>query len=347
MSILESLGSVKGSSKYKTRSGDSFVIPTGSFAIDYGLLGLGGIQTGNMVQISGWESSGKTTLVMNMARNALDMGGIVVLKDSEFWSPQRMEQIGINIKKYTESGQLIHLTDDFMEEYLSVFLSMLDVLKNEKDKADTPILFILDSVALTATKSQYENIKAQKEPPIAARARILSGALSVMEAYIADLPAIILFVNQYRTAFETKGFRTIVEDRVTGGNAIKYAGHLHISLKAKKNYELNDIVVGKVTEAKLEKNKISFPERKIEFLAYFNGSYGDWFTLFTEGVKHGLIKQSGSWYTYKDYKWQGMDRMSETLTAEAFESLKSDVIDIWQEEFNFLNSIGGLKFNEG
>lgn len=341
MSIIESLASVKGAAKYKTRSGDSFIIPTGSFAIDYGLLPKGGIPTGSMVQLSGWESSGKTTLAMNTAKNALDAGGIVVLKDTEHWEDYRMRQIGIDVDKYKENGQLIQLKDDrFMEEYFSTFIKMLDEVRRSKDPIKIPILFILDSVALTSTESQYENVKAGKEAPIAIRARVLSGALSVMEDYVSDLPVSIIFVNQFRTAFETRGYRTIVEERVTGGNAIKYAGHLHISLRAKKDYELNDLVVGKITEAKLEKNKVGFPNRKIDMLSYFNGTYGDWFVLLNEGLKYGIVKQAGAWYNYGESKWQGQDKMLSTISKTDYENLKQAIVQKWQEEFEFLNSVG-------
>lgn len=341
MSIIEALGNVKSAAKYKTRSGDSFVIPTGSFAIDHGLLPKGGIPTGSLVQLSGWESSGKTTLAMNVAKNALSMGGLVVLKDTEHWESYRMEQVGIDVQKYIDSGHLIQLKDDrFMEEYFATFIKMLDEVRRSKDPVEIPILFILDSVALTSTESQYENVKAGKEAPIAIRARVLSGALAVLEDYVSDLPVSIIFVNQFRTAFETRGWKTVVEDRVTGGNAIKYAGHLHISLKAKKDYELNNLVVGKITEAKLEKNKVGFPDRKIDMLSYFNGTYGDWYVLLNEGIKYGIVKQAGSWYNYGESKWQGQDRMLATISKTDYENLRQAIIQKWQEEFDFLNSVG-------
>ena len=347
MSIVEALSSVKSASKYKARSGDSFIIPTGSFAIDYGLLPKGGIPTGSLVQLSGWESSGKTTLAMNVAKNALSMGGLVVLKDTEHWESYRMEQVGIDVQKYTESGHLIQLKDDrFMEEYFATFIKMLDEVRRSKDPIEIPILFILDSVALTSTESQYENVKAGKEAPIAIRARVLSGALAVLEDYVSDLPVSIIFVNQFRTKFETRGYRTIVEDAVTGGNAIKYAGHLHISLRAKKDYELNNLIVGKITEASLEKNKVGFPDRKIDMLAYFNGTYGDWYVLHEKGVEYGLIKASGSWYSYRNSKWQGRDRMFSTISKEDYEALKIDIVTKWEEEFEFLNKVGREQFGD-
>lgn len=341
MSIIEDLHKVKDTTGYEPRTGDSFIVPTGSFAIDHGLLQKGGIPTGSMVQVSGWESSGKTTLAMNIARQTLEMGGVVILKDTEHWEDYRMRQIGIDIEKYVEAGRLIQLKNErFMEEYFAKFIDYLDIIRNSKDTVKVPTLFILDSVALTSTKTQYENVKDQKEAPIAIRARVLSGALSVLEDYVSDLPAIILFVNQFRTAFETRGFRTIVEERVTGGNALKYAGNLHISLRAKKAYQLQGLNVGNITEAKLEKNKINFPNRAIDMLLYYNGSFGDWYVMMNEGLKYGLVKQAGAWYSYGNSKWQGQDKMLSTISKEDYAALKEEIINKWNEEFDFLNSVG-------
>lgn len=341
MSIIEDLHKIKNTTGYEPRTGDSFIVPTGSFAIDHGLLQKGGIPTGSMVQVSGWESSGKTTLAMNIAKRTLEMGGVVILKDTEHWEDYRMRQIGIDIEKFVETGQLIQLKNErFMEEYFAKFIDYLDIIRNSKDTVKVPTLFILDSVALTSTKTQYENVKDQKEAPIAIRARVLSGALSVLEDYVSDLPAIILFVNQFRTAFETRGFRTIVEERVTGGNALKYAGNLHISLRAKKAYQLQGLNVGNLTEAKLEKNKINFPNRAMDMLLYYNGSFGDWYVMMNEGLKYGLIKQAGAWYSYGSSKWQGQDKMASTISKEDYAALKEEIIGKWNEEFDFLNSVG-------
>lgn len=341
MSLVDDLHKANGAANYEVRTGDSFVVPTGSFAIDYGLLQRGGINTGSMVQISGWESSGKTTLAMNLAKNTLDAGGVVILKDTEHWEHTRLQQIGLNTEKYAKEGTFIQLSESrFMEEYFSKFIDFLDIIRTSKDTVKVPTLFILDSVALTSTRTQYESVRDQKEPPIAIRARILSGALAVLEDYVKDLPAIILFVNQFRTSFEQRGFRTYVDEKVTGGNALKYAGNLHISLKAKKVYEVKELNVGNIIEAKLEKNKINFPNRAKEFLAYYNGSYGDWYTILNEGLKHGLIKQAGAWYSFKDSKWQGMDRMMSTISKEDYKDLKQAIIDEWNKEFDFLNTVG-------
>ena len=347
MSIIDEFNKIKGAVKYEARKGDSFIIPTGSFAIDYGLLQRGGVPTGSMVQVSGWESSGKTTLAINMAKHALEMGGVVILKDTEAWEDYRIRQIGIDIDKYVETGQFIQLKEDrFMEEYFSKFIEYLDIIKASKSDIKVPTLFILDSVALTSTRSQYENVRDQKEAPIAIRSRILSGALSVLEDYISDLPAIILFVNQFRTSFEQRGFRTIVQDKVTGGNALKYAGNLHISLRAKKTYELNGLNVGNITEVKLEKNKINFPNRNMETLLYYNGTFGDWYVLLNEGLKYGLVKQSGAWYSYGASKWQGQDRMLASISKEDEQTLRQEIMNKWNEEFDFLNSVGKVEASD-
>lgn len=321
----------KGISDYVARKGNRFVIPTGCISLDYGIMRIGGLPTGIVVEIFGDEACGKTTLAMNIAKNILDMGGAVLLKDTEHWEDARMRQIGIDVDKYSAEHRLYRIEDEFMEDYFSTMFQAIEAIR--KNDVDFPIAIIIDSVALSVTKTQYEAMIERKREEIGARARVLTPALGIMNTIIRDTPILFLFINQFRVKFERRGLYTTAVQATTAGNALRYADHLKIGMNPKKNYTVADITMGKFVDITTEKNKLSVPGITRPSLLMYNGTFPDWYPLVEEGIRLGIIQQKGSWYTYKDVKGQGKDSMKDVLVGEVLEDLKKEIIDSWEKEF--------------
>jgi recombination protein RecA len=322
----------KGVVAYAPRKGNQFIIPSGCLSLDYGVLRKGGLPTGNAVEIFGDEACGKTTLAMNIAKNVLEMGGAIMLKDTEHWEDARMRQVGIDVDRYVSEHRLYRIEDEFMEDYFSTIFQAVEAIR--KNEVDFPIAIIIDSVALSVTRSQYEAMIERKREEIGARARILTPALGVMNTIIRDTPILFLFINQFRVKFEKRGLYTTAIQDTTAGNALRYADHLKIGMNPKKNYVVSDMTMGKFVDITTEKNKISVPGITRPSLLMYNGQFPDWYPLVEEGIRLNVIEQKGSWYTYKDVKGQGKEGLKNELQGEVLEALKEEIVGLWDSEFS-------------
>ncbi len=327
---------------YSKSQATRFTIPTGCLAIDYGLMGKGGFTTGIVVELYGWEGCGKTTLAMNIAKQTQKMGGLVLLSDIEPWEEERMQQLSVS----TDSDKLLYIEGQTLEKIFQNIFAAAEAFKAMNQ--DKPIVIILDSIALGVTEDQLDAIRQGKgDGGLGIFARIVGTRLKVMQLLIKDSTILFVVINQFRKKINTGpvwlGGGT--SDDTTSGSALKYATIVRLNLKTGKTFTAkqlgDDSPVGQVIKPMLDKNKLTPPNRVKEYLQYYNGKFGNWYTIVTEAEKAGLIKRSGSWYNYEDKaRWQGQEGII-SVEKEILAELVDKLIIYWRQQINDIYSVEG------
>lgn len=320
MDILSS-GAVE---EFVKRESTEYIIPTGVDIIDHYLLYKGGFPTGIVAEISGWEGSGKTTLVMNIAKNTQKVGGVVLLADIEPWDIDRMKQIGIE----TSPDKLLVIKGEFIEERFANLIKAISNLQQAKD-IPAPITIIFDSIALGITRKELNAIVNDNEnAPIAAKAQVLTTRLALVENLIRNTPILFIFVNQFRQKLEIRmpwlgggGIST------PGGHALRYAASVRLYLQAGKAYE-EEHPIGYIVTVSTEKNKIAPPLANVTYLQYYNGFFGNWWSIIEGGVQLGIIEQKRGWYSYNNKSFR---KNSKIVQEPFYEELRQVVIAGWKQ----------------
>jgi recombination protein RecA len=304
-----------------------FLIPTGYIAVDQGIIGAEGIPTGILVELFGDEGCGKTTMAMQIAKQTQKLGGYVLLADTESWEVSRMQQVGVEL----DEDKIARIEGTYMEEIFKNIQALADFYK--KQSLDIPLTFIFDSIALTPTKLELDAIAKGNTPPVAATARILTSVLKNLQLMLIRTPILMVMINQFRMDLSNIGMPSFMQTRpkkkTTGGTALKYTCSLRLELTAKDTVQQDGIDVGYIVKAKAEKNQVNAPGIEREYVQYYNGGIGNWYTIQVEGEKLGLIKQNGSWYSFtgtdgKEVKYQGRHGIL-SVSDEDYEYMKEQV----------------------
>ena len=295
-------------------------ISTGSLGLDIAL-GIGGLPKGRIVEIYGPESSGKTTLTLQVVAEAQKVGKTCAFVDAEHpLDPIYAEKLGVNV------DELLVSQPDTGEQALEI-VDML-VRSNAVD------VIIVDSVAALTPKAEIEGEMGDSH--VGLQARLLSQAMRKITGNIKAANCLVVFINQIRMKI---GVMFGSPETTTGGNALKFYSSVRLDIRRIGAVKNGDEVVGNETRVKVVKNKVSPPFKQAEFqILYGKGIYrmGEIIDL---GVKQGLVDKAGAWYAYKGDKiGQGKANASQFLldnpaVAEEIEAqIRAELLNLPQIE---------------
>lgn len=272
-------------------------VSTGSLGLDIAL-GVGGLPRGRVVEIYGPESSGKTTLTLQVIAEMQKLGGTCAFIDAEHaLDVQYAQKLGVNLP------DLLISQPDTGEQALEIVDSLV--------RSGSVDLVVIDSVAALTPKAEIEGDMGDSLPGL--QARLMSQALRKLTANIKRTNCLVIFINQIRMKI---GVMFGSPETTTGGNALKFYASVRLDIRRIGAIKKGDEVVGNETRVKVVKNKVSPPFREAEFdILYGQGTSREG-EVIDLGVQHGFVDKSGAWYAYGSEKiGQGKDNAREYLKA--------------------------------
>lgn len=255
-------------------------IPTGSLGLDVAL-GIGGLPKGRVVEIYGPESSGKTTLTLEVIAQCQRMGGTAAFIDAEHaLDPIYAEKLGVNVEELLISQpdtgeQALEVTD------IMVHSGGVDVL-------------VIDSVAALVPKAEIEGEMGDSH--IGLQARLMSQALRKITGSVQKSKTLVIFINQIRHKI---GVMFGSPETTSGGNALKFYSSVRLDIRRIGTVKDGDEVVGNETRVKVVKNKVSPPFKQAEFQIIYNKGINRLGELIDLSVEAEIIEKSGAWYSYE------------------------------------------------
>nr|AKE49289.1 RecA [Aeromonas encheleia] len=262
---------------------DIEAISTGSLSLDVAL-GIGGLPCGRIVEIYGPESSGKTTLTLQVIAEAQKKGKVCAFIDAEHaLDPIYAAKLGVNV------DDLLISQPDTGEQALEI-CDML-VRSNAVD------VIIVDSVAALTPKAEIEGEMGDSH--VGLQARLMSQALRKLTANIKNANCLCIFINQIRMKI---GVMFGSPETTTGGNALKFYASVRLDIRRIGAIKDGDEVVGNETRVKVVKNKVAPPFKQAEFQIFYGVGISKEGELVDLGVKHKLIDKAGAWYSYNGEK---------------------------------------------
>jgi len=270
-------------------------ISTGSIGLDVAL-GIGGLPKGRVVEIYGPESSGKTTLTLQVIAEAQKVGGTAAFVDAEHaLDPKYAEKLGVDVDELLVSQpdtgeQALEITD------MLVRSSAVDII-------------VVDSVAALTPKAEIEGDMGDSHMGL--QARLMSQALRKLTGNIKRSNTMVIFINQIRMKI---GVMFGSPETTTGGNALKFYSSVRLDIRRIGAIKKGDEIIGNQTRVKVVKNKVSPPFRMAEFEILYGEGISREGEIIDIGVEHDLIEKSGSWYSYKEDRiGQGKENVREFL----------------------------------
>lgn len=270
-------------------------IPTGSLGLDLAL-GIGGLPRGRVVEIYGPESSGKTTLTLEVIAQCQKLGGTAAFIDAEHaLDPIYAEKLGVNV------GELLISQPDTGEQALEV----ADIMVHSGGID----MLVIDSVAALVPKAEIEG--EMGDTHIGLQARLMSQALRKITGNVQRSNTLVIFINQIRHKI---GVMFGSPETTSGGNALKFYASCRLDIRRIGTVKEGDEVVGNETRVKVVKNKVSPPFKQAEFQIIYNKGINRLGELLDRGSDLGILEKSGSWYSLEGEKiGQGKANAAEFL----------------------------------
>lgn len=274
---------------------DIQVVSTGSLGLDIAL-GVGGLPRGRVIEIYGPESSGKTTLTLQVIAEMQKLGGTAAFIDAEHaLDPQYAQKLGVNV------GDLLISQPDNGEQALEI----ADMLV----RSAAVDVVVIDSVAALTPKAEIEGEMGDAQMGL--QARLMSQALRKLTANIKRSNVTVIFINQIRMKI---GVMFGSPETTTGGNALKFYASVRLDIRRIGAIKKGEEVIGSETRVKVVKNKVAPPFKQAEFDILYGEGISREGEVVELGVLHKLIEKAGAWYSYKGEKiGQGKDNAREYL----------------------------------
>jgi recombination protein RecA len=285
------------------------VIPTGAISFD-AALGVGGFPRGRVVEIFGPESSGKTTIALQVIAEAQKTGGMAAFVDAEHaLDPQYAKKLGVDV------DNLLVSQPDYGEQALEIAEAL--VRSNAID------VLVVDSVAALVPKAELDGEMGDSH--VGLQARLMSQALRKLTGIVSKSRTCMIFINQIR---EKIGVMFGNPETTTGGRALKFYSSVRIDIRRIAAIKEGDLVTGSRTRVKVVKNKVAAPFREAEFDILYGEGISREGDLLDLAVNNNLLEKSGSWFSYKNERiGQGRENARQFLkdNKETLAKLEAEV----------------------
>jgi len=281
-------------------------IPTGSISLDMAL-GVGGLPRGRVVEIFGPESSGKTTVSLQVVAEAQKRGGIAAFIDAEHaLDPVYAKKLGVDV------DNLLISQPDFGEQALDIVETLV--------RSGAIDVIVVDSVAALVPKREVEGDMGDQH--VGLQARLMSQALRKLAAVISKSKTIVIFINQLR---EKVGVFFGNPETTPGGRALKFYASIRLDVRQIERIKEGDVVIGAKVRVKVVKNKVAPPFRETTFVLIHGEGLSKEGDMIDLGAKLGVVEKSGAWYSYGGKKLgQGWDESREFLKSNKDVMVKID-----------------------
>ena len=286
------------------------VIPTGCLELDIAL-GVGGVPRGRIIEIYGPESSGKTTVALHMVAEAQKLGGAAAFVDAEHaLDPIYAKNLGV------DTDNLYVSQPDTGEQALDITEALV--------RSGAIDIIIIDSVAALVPKAEIDGEMGQSH--VGLQARLMSQALRKLAGIVNKSNTVAVFINQLR---EKVGVMFGNPETTPGGRALKFYASVRLDVRRIETIKSGDEMIGNRTKIKVAKNKVAPPFKNAEFEIYYGEGISAESSVLNLGTTLGLIKKSGSWFSYNDVRiGQGKDNARLYLkdNRDVYEEVKAAIL---------------------
>jgi recombination protein RecA len=285
------------------------VIPTGAISFD-AALGVGGFPRGRVVEIFGPESSGKTTIALQVVAQAQKTGGMAAFVDAEHaLDPAYAKKLGVDV------DNLLVSQPDYGEQALEITEALV--------RSGAIDVLVVDSVAALVPKAELDGEMGDSHMGL--QARLMSQALRKLTGTVSKSRTCLIFINQIR---EKIGVMFGNPETTTGGRALKFYSSVRVDIRRIAAIKEGDVMIGSRTKVKVVKNKVAAPFREAEFDILYGEGISREGDLLDIAVNNNLLEKSGAWYSYKSERiGQGRENARQFLkdNAETFAKLEAEV----------------------